>query len=348
MKVVKTLLKAAAALALTVTVHAGAQGWATNFEVARAQASKEGKDLLIDFTGSDWCGWCVKLKKEVFVHDAFKKGVMDNFVLLEIDFPRDRSKIEEATLTQNKVLGKKYAVRGYPTILLTDAEGRPYAKTGYRAGGPESYVKHLDELRAIKSRRDESLAAAAKLEGVAMAKAMVAALRQMELDEAQVEAFYAKEVEQIKAADPQDASGYIKGMELKKQLTKFHKDFSALARKKDMEGALKLVDDTIAKLDLEGAQTQRMLMTKAMILSNIGREDDALAQIEKALAANPQGEHSEAIGRVREKIQQTKAKKQAEAEAKAVGQSKELKDKTAETGDKSAEASEEPIRARDK
>ena len=85
----------------------------------KKQAAESNKDLLIDFTGSDWCGWCIKLHKEVFSQDAFKEGVKDKFVLVEIDFPKDKSKLSEETQKQNEELGEKYAVQGYPTILLT-------------------------------------------------------------------------------------------------------------------------------------------------------------------------------------------------------------------------------------
>ena len=193
----KNLYKAGAVLSLITTLHAGGEGWTSDFKAAKAQAAKEGKDLLIDFTGSDWCGWCIKLNKEVFKHDAFKNGVKDKFVLVELDFPRDKSKLDEATQAQNKELGEKYGVRGYPTILLTDAEGRPYAKTGYRRGGPEAYVTHLDEFQASRIKRDESFAAAAKLEGVEKAKALVAALKELSISDTQVAEFYAGTVEQI-------------------------------------------------------------------------------------------------------------------------------------------------------
>ena len=127
-------------MALLGTAFAGGEGWSSDFEAAKKQAAESKKDLLIDFTGSDWCGWCIKLNDEVFKHDAFKAGVKDSFVLVELDFPKDKSKLSEETQKQNKELGEKYAVQGYPTILLCDADGRPYAATGYQKGGPEKYV----------------------------------------------------------------------------------------------------------------------------------------------------------------------------------------------------------------
>ncbi len=344
---IKGLFSACVALAMTTTLHAGGEGWVTDFEAAKAQAAKEGKDLLIDFTGSDWCGWCIRLKKEVFVHDAFKEGVKDKFVLVELDFPRNKEKIAPETLEQNKELGKKYAVRGYPTILLTDAEGRPYAKTGYRRGGPDPYVAHLDELQAARIKRDEGFAAAKTAEGVEKAKALAAALKSMSITDGQVATFYGAVVEQIKASDPEDASGYLKGLEQAKRIDAFRKKLNGLARKKDMEGAIKLVDATLAEGGFEAQETQNLMMTRAMICSNMKRYDDALESIDKALAANPEGASNDRIKKMREQIAASKAKAEApkpEApkpapaeEAPAVPAAPDIK-----------EGVKEPVRARDK
>jgi hypothetical protein len=95
------------------------------------------------------------------------------------DFPRDRSKLSEEQLAANKELGGKYGVRGYPTVLLCDAEGRPFGITGYQAGGPDAYVKHLNELREVRIQRDKALAEAASVQGVAKAKALIAALESL-------------------------------------------------------------------------------------------------------------------------------------------------------------------------
>ena len=173
----KTYLKIGVAL---VALHgagialAGGEGWSADFAAAKKEAVASKKDLLMDFTGSDWCGWCIKLKEEVFSQDAFKAGVKDKFVLVEVDFPKDQSKLTDATIKQNDELGKKYQIQGYPTILLCDADGKPFAATGYEEGGPDAYVKHLNELRAKKTARDEALKSAEKATGLDKAKALVA------------------------------------------------------------------------------------------------------------------------------------------------------------------------------
>ena len=165
------------------------------------------KDLLIDFTGSDWCGWCIKLNDEVFKHEPFKAGVKDNFVLVELDFPKDKSKLTEETQKQNEDSAKNTPSQGYPTIILCDADGRPYAATGYQAGGPEKYVTHLNELRGQQGQARRGVRRRRQGRRRGESQSLVAALDAMELSEDVVANFYGDVVEQIKAADPKDETG---------------------------------------------------------------------------------------------------------------------------------------------
>jgi thioredoxin-related protein len=131
----------------TLAGVAGDEGslWQTKFEDAKTKARAEKKLLLVDFTGSDWCGWCIKLKQEVFDQEAFQKEAPQRFVLVELDFPRQKQLPEELK-TQNDQLAKQFQVEGFPAILVLDAEGQLIARTGYRPGGPEEYLKHLTEF----------------------------------------------------------------------------------------------------------------------------------------------------------------------------------------------------------
>ena len=134
-----------------VAIGAGAyasEGWETDFAKASAKAKAEGKYILIDFSGSDWCGWCVKLDKEVFSKNAFKNYAKENLVLVLADFPRDKSKQSEKLQKQNKELAKKYNVGGFPTVFILNPEGKLIDKTGYQDGGPEAYVTYIKKVIA--------------------------------------------------------------------------------------------------------------------------------------------------------------------------------------------------------
>lgn len=119
--------------------------WLTDFEQAKEVAAEKNLPILADFSGSDWCGWCIKLDNEVFSKEAFKAYAAENLVLFLADFPRSKEQ-SDAVKEQNQALAEKYGVRGFPTVLLLDAQGNVLERTGYQRGGPEAYVEHIKEL----------------------------------------------------------------------------------------------------------------------------------------------------------------------------------------------------------
>ncbi len=119
--------------------------WLTDFEKAKQLSDELKRPILADFSGSDWCGWCIKLDKEVFSTKEFKDFASSNLVLLLVDFPARKSQSEKEK-KQNKELAEKYGIEGYPTVLLLDKDGNVLAKTGYRRGGAEAYIEHLKKL----------------------------------------------------------------------------------------------------------------------------------------------------------------------------------------------------------
>lgn len=353
MKATRSFFLGAALLALVAQAQAGGEGWVTDMNAAKQQAAKEGKDLLVDFTGSDWCGWCKKLVAEVFSQDAFKAGVKDSFVLVELDFPRDKTKITEEALAANKELAEKYSVQGYPTIMLCDAQGRPYAKTGYQAGGPEAYVKHLNELRDTRVARDKAFADAASAQGVAKAKALVAALAAIEIDDAMVNTFYGEIAGQIKAADPADETGYAKKLAQSAKLEEFKGKLNDLARAKDHEGALKLCDEALAAGDFTGETAQNIMVTRAMVLLNKGSFDEAVTQIDKAIESMPESKANENLKGLREKVlkvkdQVSQMKKAAEEKRKQQEAEAAKEPQQAPPAPQPEKDPGEPIRIRDK
>ena len=120
--------------------------WLTDWEAAKTQAAKEGKHLLINFSGSDWCTWCIRLDREVFSQEAFLAKAKEKFVLVLLDFPEDSSRQSPELKKQNEALREQFGVEGFPSVYLAKADGAPFAQTGYQDGGPEAYLTHLDGL----------------------------------------------------------------------------------------------------------------------------------------------------------------------------------------------------------
>lgn len=120
--------------------------WKTDMEAARQKAKAEGKPMLLNFTGSDWCPPCIQLKRAVFSQDTFKEFAEEELVLVEVDFPRDKKQSEEVR-KQNRALAKEHGVEQFPTILILSPEGGTMNRTsGYRGKDAEAYVNHLKEV----------------------------------------------------------------------------------------------------------------------------------------------------------------------------------------------------------
>ena len=139
-------------IALSFTLSSNAQEsakWYTSLEEAAKVSMTTGKPIMANFTGSDWCGWCKKLKREVFDKTEFKNWANNNIVLLELDYPRRVAQTEEIK-KQNRELQQKFQVAGYPTIHLFNVvvkEGKlqiePLKKSGYVAGGPKPFIESI-------------------------------------------------------------------------------------------------------------------------------------------------------------------------------------------------------------
>ena len=145
----KILLATLLSLAVSANLYSedANGGWSTDFEAAKKASVEKKLPILADFSGSDWCGWCIKLDSEVFAKKEFKEFAKDNLVLFLADFPRKKQQ-DEKIKKQNAELSKKYAIEGFPTVLLMDAEGKVFARTGYERGGATAYVEHLKKLIA--------------------------------------------------------------------------------------------------------------------------------------------------------------------------------------------------------
>lgn len=203
----RTMLSALAAGAmslLSVPALAGGDAWIQDFAAAKDQAAKEGKDLLMDFTGSDWCGWCIKLDKEVFSTDTFLSAIQKEYVLVKLDYPRNKELVTPEVAEQNEQLQAEFGIEGFPTIYLADAEGRPFGKTGYQEGGPEKYLEHLASFKAERAERDRLLAEAAGASGVAKAKLLDQALSKA--DPSIAAKHFRAQVDEIIALDADDAA----------------------------------------------------------------------------------------------------------------------------------------------
>ena len=133
--------------ALVMVSWEDAQGfyaWLVSFAEAKAKSAEEGKPILMEFTGSDWCPPCMALHDNVLTSDVFKQQIPEKFILLKLDSPRDKSKQTPEKIAQYKKLSAEYNVEGVPTIIVTDATGKEqHRQVGYSRETPQEWVAKL-------------------------------------------------------------------------------------------------------------------------------------------------------------------------------------------------------------
>jgi protein disulfide-isomerase len=149
--------KLLALLFMVPMILVGEINWLSDFDEGVAAAEAQNKPLLVYFSGSDWCSWCQKLDSEVLAQETFQDRVSERFIFVQVDFPR-RTPLSEEQQATNDALRRRFAVRGFPTIMLLDSNGRVMETTGYRPGGADSYSEYLLQIAEEHEALNESLA----------------------------------------------------------------------------------------------------------------------------------------------------------------------------------------------
>jgi thioredoxin-related protein len=294
-------------LLLPVVAQEKGDLWIQDFAKAKAQAKAEKKDLLIDFTGSDWCGWCIKLDEEVFGKEAFTGTAPKSFVLVKLDYPRDESRVTPEIKLQNEGLQKQYQIQGFPTILLCDADGNVYGQTGYQEGGPEKYVEMLAEQKKKGDVFQAAMLRATDKKGMDRAKALDEALSG--LDAEVVSSHHLARMEEIVTLDADGKGGLKAKYEAKvKEIADAREiDTEAQAmnelvgplmeQQKGKEALEKL--DAIAKAPKSKIQHQLALFFKGMVQMDVdGDAKAAIAALEAGKAVAPESPIGKRIDKI--------------------------------------------------
>ena len=132
------------------TVWGQSLEWLTDARAAQGKAKEENKMVLLDFTGSDWCGWCIKLKREVFDQPEFVQYARSKLIMVEVDFPHQQT-LSQAQQQANARLQRTYGVTGYPTIILLNQDGKQAGRMGYVSGGPAAFIARLEKVAGMKT-----------------------------------------------------------------------------------------------------------------------------------------------------------------------------------------------------
>ena len=121
--------------------------WETNYKKAQSEAKSSHKLVFINFTGSDWCGYCIQLDRLILSQPQFKDYATKNLILVEIDFPRRKPQSVEIR-KQNQELAERYQVDGFPTVVVLDGDGKTvWRYDGMYTGGVAAFLAELDKVR---------------------------------------------------------------------------------------------------------------------------------------------------------------------------------------------------------
>jgi protein disulfide-isomerase len=149
MKTIISFLCALGLLAVAARAAENEAQWNPDFKASLAKAKETQRPLLVNFTGSDWCPWCIKLHDEIFEKPEFKEYAKEKLVLSIIDFPRKTEQPAEVKKA-NAALRDKYGVKGYPTVVVFDSDGKKIGELGYVDGGPKAFLAELE--KALKTK----------------------------------------------------------------------------------------------------------------------------------------------------------------------------------------------------
>jgi thioredoxin-related protein len=260
-----------------------------DLDAARAKAREAHKDVLVDFTGSDWCGFCIALDKEIFHERSFKKEAEKSFELVQLDFPRDKSKQTPEVTERNKKWKSELKSMSFPDILLLDEKGTVYATTGYREGGAKAFLPHLESLRQRRIQRDAALEKAAAAAGIEKARHLYASLTALRSDEVCL-TYYRPVMNEIIALDPKNEAGVKAQCESILKREQCEREINSLCQEKDGATVLAKLKEYANKSDIPVESRQYALyMAGAMACERLLRDyRQALELIDQAIAVAPE------------------------------------------------------------
>jgi len=264
------------------TVSADENPWSDDPQAATKLALKEKKDLLLLYTGSDWCPPCQKLEEEVFSDEDFYAEAEQHFVFVKFDFLR-KSPISEKMKMLNQEWAKKFGIDSFPTVILVDAEMRPYAFAGYEEGGAENYLGMLEENRQTRLKRDEKMAAAEKAKGDERAKLLDEALSAIPREISEV--YYNEIIEEIVKLDKDDELGLrtkwneARDAEFRKAVLT---DVMMIARLESPQRAVAMIDELLGSVKFTTWQQLAVMQVKLNLVRQLGNPalvDDLLDEM---------------------------------------------------------------------
>lgn len=286
-------------------------GWIVDLERAKTAAAESGKDLLLYFSGSDWCPPCMVLDEQYFSKESFINEFSEKFILVLLDFPRGRDLQSKELEAANDKANTDYNVTAYPTLYLTDDKGRPYAMSGYQQLPDGAFSKVLMDLHAKHQARDEAFKAAETATGVAKANLLSGPLKDF-LPQVVLK-FYEPEFREIVKSDPENYGGMGLAVYYDR-LKSLEKELDAFSEKQHWNAVLRRIDQFLEEEKLNQVQQQEVEFFKLGSFFNLRDMDRLEKSIDKIIALAPKNVFGRRAQELKNSMPQFR--KQVEEEAK--------------------------------
>ena len=300
---------AAAALTFAGTSATAAEGkaWSTDFGAAQEQAATQNKDLLLDFTGSDWCPPCQALDQNVFSTPTFLEEAPQHFVLVKLDFPQSVPQTAEVK-QQNAELAERYQIGGaFPTTIFADAEGKPYAlTTGYGGLDAATYLDQLETFRETKAQRDRALARAKHADGQSRAELLHQAMQAIGLELAMK--FYPETVQEIQFLDSDGSLGLRAQYEeatRQQQLQQELRNAVGMLQSGQTQPGLQAIEQVLNQ-NPQPDTRQMALTVQGQVEAQLGQFDQSLATMDRAIDVLPDSTLADQIRLLQERLRTIK------------------------------------------
>jgi len=261
--------------------------WHRDFASGRAEAVEEGKKLLVVFTGTDWIEICTKFHDEILSQPSFIDAVSKRFALVKLEFPKDNA-LPRGEALQKSILRDAYRVRGFPTVILADTEGRPFGINGFQPAGPVEYAAQLLEIEAVHEEAAGHFAKAATMEGLEKARSLARGLP--DLPGGLLVRFYQPQMEAILAADPDDTLKLRSTFQPLLAESAYAFDMLNLRKAGDWAAMLARTNRHIGENGLKGRALQAALLNRSGIERQLGDGAAVEKSLREAVAIDPESD----------------------------------------------------------
>ncbi|MCB1234355.1 MAG: thioredoxin family protein [Verrucomicrobiae bacterium] len=269
--------------------------WHENYDTARQKAAAAGKDLLVVFTGADWIEMCKIFDRDILFQTNFTDVILPKFELVRLDFPKQTPQSAKLK-SQNQLLMRAYRVTGFPTVILTDVEGRPYGVNGYQPLTPSKYAQIIDAMRQTRVIRDRFFEKAEAAAGVEKAKLLVQGIPNLPGN--LPARYYRAQLDAVIANDPDNSTGKVTLYRRFIADVEYSDTMAKLSRNLEWSGMLETTDAYIRDNNLQGGERQQALFNKVGVYQKQSRLEDmvrTLLEIRKIDEKSPHAKRAQEV-----------------------------------------------------